>query len=391
MVVEEGSRGTPFLMERRPNCPRRRKRSFAAQLPATWKCAGHPLDVQRAMLESRASGISASGYFFAGWWFGTCLIFPYIGNNHPNWLIFFRGVQTTNQLGWFKRPRFGRFAWFRRAKLQIGAWGLGLGALSSIIASGERRGFFPMMSPTHFSAVVPLFRRDTVIWIFGLLQENMSLFFSLGSKFKHDHELLDANFICKLYSKDGFHTKVNSRALHEAPKQNTSIEDEKQAKHHRVVLDSCWPSGISKKMGYWIKMKPIWGIYMLERWICVGFLRSPTREWLRGGLGDEYTETPCDISWSKSMRRPDVGLGIVGWNTCEIQHELSWVYDQHWAFAEGQWWRLSVAKLLKSHTSKTNRESESFKSTEVVFSTYTVCLLNMEQIIYAGFTWIYLY
>ena len=25
-------------------------------------------------------------------------IFPYIGNNHPNWLIFFRGVQTTNQL-----------------------------------------------------------------------------------------------------------------------------------------------------------------------------------------------------------------------------------------------------------------------------------------------------
>ena len=25
-------------------------------------------------------------------------IFPYIGNNHPNWLIFFRGVQTTNQV-----------------------------------------------------------------------------------------------------------------------------------------------------------------------------------------------------------------------------------------------------------------------------------------------------
>ena len=33
----------------------------------------------------------------AGWWFGTFFIFPYIGNNHPNWLIFFRGVQTTNQ------------------------------------------------------------------------------------------------------------------------------------------------------------------------------------------------------------------------------------------------------------------------------------------------------
>ena len=28
-------------------------------------------------------------------------IFPYIGNNHPNWLIFFRGVQTTNQYRWY--------------------------------------------------------------------------------------------------------------------------------------------------------------------------------------------------------------------------------------------------------------------------------------------------
>ena len=27
--------------------------------------------------------------------------FPYIGNNHPNWLIFFRGVETTNQ--WYFR------------------------------------------------------------------------------------------------------------------------------------------------------------------------------------------------------------------------------------------------------------------------------------------------
>ena len=34
----------------------------------------------------------------AGWWFGTFFIFPYIGNNDPNWLIFFIGVETTNQL-----------------------------------------------------------------------------------------------------------------------------------------------------------------------------------------------------------------------------------------------------------------------------------------------------
>ena len=37
----------------------------------------------------------------SGWWFGTFFIFPYIGNNHPNWLIFFRGVAqppTSSQL-----------------------------------------------------------------------------------------------------------------------------------------------------------------------------------------------------------------------------------------------------------------------------------------------------
>ena len=32
----------------------------------------------------------------------TFFIFPYIGNNHPNWLIFFRRVQTTNQ---YDKPR----------------------------------------------------------------------------------------------------------------------------------------------------------------------------------------------------------------------------------------------------------------------------------------------
>ena len=31
-------------------------------------------------------------HIHAGWWFGTFFIFPYTGNNHPNWLIFFRGV-----------------------------------------------------------------------------------------------------------------------------------------------------------------------------------------------------------------------------------------------------------------------------------------------------------
>ena len=36
-------------------------------------------------------------YIYTGWWFGTFFIFPYIGNSNPNWLIFFRGVETTNQ------------------------------------------------------------------------------------------------------------------------------------------------------------------------------------------------------------------------------------------------------------------------------------------------------
>ena len=45
---------------------------------------------------------SIGSYMFSttkssGWWFGTCFIFPYTGNKHPNWLIFFRGVEITNQ------------------------------------------------------------------------------------------------------------------------------------------------------------------------------------------------------------------------------------------------------------------------------------------------------
>ena len=44
----------------------------------------------------------------SGWWFGTFFIFPYIGNNHPNWLVLFRGVQTTNQICFLVSVRFQR-------------------------------------------------------------------------------------------------------------------------------------------------------------------------------------------------------------------------------------------------------------------------------------------
>ena len=36
--------------------------------------------------------------YISGWCFGTFFMFPYIGKNHPNWLIFFRGVETTNHI-----------------------------------------------------------------------------------------------------------------------------------------------------------------------------------------------------------------------------------------------------------------------------------------------------
>ena len=33
--------------------------------------------------------LSNNSYTNTDWWFGTFLIFPYIGNNHPNWLSYF--------------------------------------------------------------------------------------------------------------------------------------------------------------------------------------------------------------------------------------------------------------------------------------------------------------
>ena len=54
-----------------------------------------------------SSYLRTIGYIYIyGWWFGTFFIFPYIGNNHPNWLIFFRGVQTTNQIYIYIYPIF---------------------------------------------------------------------------------------------------------------------------------------------------------------------------------------------------------------------------------------------------------------------------------------------
>ena len=42
--------------------------------------------------------------FITGWWFGTFFIFPYIGNNHPNWLSYFSEgwPWPTNQMMFLK-------------------------------------------------------------------------------------------------------------------------------------------------------------------------------------------------------------------------------------------------------------------------------------------------
>ena len=46
---------------------------------AVWSCMVHFLGLDQLLV-------------------GTVFIFPYIGNNQPNWLIFFKGVETTNQI-----------------------------------------------------------------------------------------------------------------------------------------------------------------------------------------------------------------------------------------------------------------------------------------------------
>ena len=50
------------------------------------------------MMEMNKKGNQDCRLIIPGWWFGTFFMFPYIRNDHPNWLIFFRGVETTKQI-----------------------------------------------------------------------------------------------------------------------------------------------------------------------------------------------------------------------------------------------------------------------------------------------------
>ena len=69
-------------------------------------------------------------YIYTGWWFGTRFIFPYIGNNHPNWLSYFsEGLKPPPwRHCWYHRRCLRRSLWLwlwhgRRRK----RWGCGVG------------------------------------------------------------------------------------------------------------------------------------------------------------------------------------------------------------------------------------------------------------------------
>ena len=74
----------------------------------------------------------------SGWWFGTCFIFPHIGNHHPIWPIFLRGVGSiTNQycykfLWWYGtvvRCGWNAVLWVSETLRRLHPGGPGLGDL----------------------------------------------------------------------------------------------------------------------------------------------------------------------------------------------------------------------------------------------------------------------
>ena len=75
--------------------PRREKIPKPAPLNGSWWVLGwntYREDWNCSRTNKKGFGHQQSDKMETGWWFGTFFIFPYIGDNHPNWLIFFRGV-----------------------------------------------------------------------------------------------------------------------------------------------------------------------------------------------------------------------------------------------------------------------------------------------------------
>ena len=74
-------------------------------IPQSWTSPLHGSRLGKDCTFSKHTGNGDQQGQYTGWWFWIFLIFPYIyiiiyiyiGKNHPNWLIFFRGVETTYQ------------------------------------------------------------------------------------------------------------------------------------------------------------------------------------------------------------------------------------------------------------------------------------------------------
>ena len=69
------------------------------------------------------------------WVVWNIFMFPYIGNNHPNWLFFFRGVgSTSNQIiWWLKPPTLGRLQ-----PLHSGLWMIPCAVFPTLKARSDR-------------------------------------------------------------------------------------------------------------------------------------------------------------------------------------------------------------------------------------------------------------
>ena len=80
------------------------RRSASETWPFCWpRSLADPVDSLKRLWFSHV-GNSLLGEFtdnmYAGWWFGTFSIFPYIGNNHPNWLSYFSEGWPNHQPAW---------------------------------------------------------------------------------------------------------------------------------------------------------------------------------------------------------------------------------------------------------------------------------------------------
>ena len=73
-----------------------------APTPASTSTVQPPVKAPPVPPPGRSSGstrLPSHVKYWSGWWFGTFgLCFHSVGNNHPNWLILFRGIETTNQM-----------------------------------------------------------------------------------------------------------------------------------------------------------------------------------------------------------------------------------------------------------------------------------------------------